>query len=737
MGLTYEAFLKQKEKTHIKTGFEIEESALNPMLFDFQKYIVRIALRVGRFAIFAECGLGKTPMQLEWGYQVSEKEKKPILFLAPLAVVEQTIEQAEFFGYKMNKLHDEVPENGLWITNYDQLKNVDTSLFCGVVLDESSLLKGRDGATSNMLIERFSSTPYRLACSATPSPNDHMELGQHSEFLGAMSYNEMLAMFFVHDGGETSKWRLRKHAEDNFWKFVCTWSISVDNPATLGFDGSKYNLPEIEYIEHSIPVENSSDLLFANNTVSATELHQDLKKTAKQRIELTAKIVNESSENWIVWGLQNEECDIVTKIINGAVNVQGKDSPEYKAKKLLAFGNDEIKCLVTKTSIASFGMNYQNTWNMIFLAYDFKFEGFYQAVRRQFRFGQKQKVKVHLMVPESQLNVKASIEEKQLEHTERISQMSKYSADTDYKVTGKKNAMVSQKEIKTDDYHLICGDCVEKTQALPDNCADIIVFSPPFAELYVYSDKNEDMGNVSNYLEFEQHFKFLIPQIKRTLKPGRICAIHCMDLPIQKGKEGYIGLRDFSGMLTRWFQDEGFIYHSRVTIWKNPVTEMQRTKALGLLHKQIKKDATMSRVGIPDYVLFFRNEGENETPIIHQDVDPSKPDYIPVDLWQKYASPVWMDIDYSRTLNYRAGRDNNDEKHICPLQVDTIERILHLYSNEGETVLSPFGGIGSEGVTALSMKRKSISIELKESYFLQNASNHRSEIEKRSQATLF
>jgi DNA modification methylase len=341
------------------------------------------------------------------------------------------------------------------------------------------------------------------------------------------------------------------------------------------------------------------------------------------------------------------------------------------------------------------------------------------------------------MVPESQLNVKASIEAKQSEHIERISQMSKYSADTDYKVTGKKNAMVSQKEIKTSDYHLICGDCVEKTQLLPDNCADIVVFSPPFAELYVYSDKKKDMGNVSSYLEFEQHFKFLIPQIKRALKPGRICAIHCMDLPIQKGKEGYIGLRDFSGMLAKWFQEEGFIYHSRVTIWKNPVTEMQRTKALGLLHKQIKKDATMSRVGIPDYILFFRNEGENEVPIVHQDIDPAKPDYLPVDLWQKYASPVWMDVDYSRTLNYRAGRDNNDEKHICPLQIDTIERILHLYSNEGETVLSPFGGIGSEGCTALSMNRKSISIELKESYFLQNASNHMAEMEKRNQAVLF
>jgi hypothetical protein len=210
-----------------------------------------------------------------------------------------------------------------------------------------------------------------------------------------------------------------------------------------------------------------------------------------------------------------------------------------------------------------------------------------------------------------------------------------------------------------------------------------------------------------------------------------------MDLPIQKGKEGFIGLRDFSGMLINWFTNHGFIYHARTTIWKNPVTEMQRTKALGLLHKTIKKDSSMSRVGIPDYILFFRNEGVNEVPITHQDKDPNRSDYLPVDLWQKYASPVWMDVDYGRTLQYTTARDGNDEKHICPLQLDTIERTIHLYSNEGETVGSFFGGIGSEGFQSLKMKRKSVSIELKESYFKVNVQNHRNAILEKSQTSLF
>jgi len=724
----YKNFLESKKKSFIESGFDISENKLNPLLKDFQKFGVKTSLFKGKFALFFDCGLGKTFCQLEWAKQVSIKTKRKVLILAPLAIIEQTKKEADKFG---------IDSKHFDITNYDQLKNIDVSIYSGVVLDESSILKGRDGKTSSLILELFKSTPYKLCCTATPSPNDHMELGQHSEFLGGMSYLEMLAMFFVHDGGETSKWRLRKHAKDSFWKYVSSWSIAIDNPITLGFNGDGYTLPEIEYIEHIIPVENLSETLFGDVAVSATELHKDLNRSFDLRINKTLELVNNIENQCIIWGLKNSETDTLSKLLDNSINVQGSDDPEYKAKYLNGFSDNEFKNLITKTSIASFGMNYQQCSDMIFMCYDFKFEAFYQAVRRCYRFGQKKKVKVHILIPESQTNVRKTILDKEKQHFERIREMALYSAETNYK-TAKSKVKIMNKEIKTENYHLINGDCVQETKKLPDNCADVIVFSPPFAELYVYSDKEEDMGNVTNYQQFEQHFKYLIPELKRVLKSGRICGIHCMDLPIQKGKEGYIGLRDFSGMLIKWFQEEGFIYHSKVTLWKNPVTEMQRTKALGLLHKTIKKDSVMSRVGIPDYVLFFRNDGENQTPITHQDRDSSKSDYLPVDLWQKYASPVWYDIDYSRTLQYRSGRDGNDEKHICPLQLDTIERILHLYSNEGDTVFSPFGGIGSEGCCAIKMNRKSISIELKESYFALNSKNHKDFVEeKNSSLTLF
>lgn len=726
--MDYQQFLKTKEKRHISSGFDIEESKLNSNLFDFQKFTVKTALKKGRFAIFADCGLGKTLMQLSWAKEVYNYTNKKVLILAPLAVVEQTKLEAKKFNIDLDSFD---------ITNYEQLKNIDTSIYSGVVLDESSILKGRDGKLSRFIIDSFKTTPYKLACTATPSPNDHMELGQHSEFLCVMPYLEMLAMYFVHDGGETSKWRLRKHAKDDFWKFVMTWAIAIDNPKTLGFNHDGYDLPEIEYIEHIIPVENNTNTLFGDVAVSATELNKDLRRSLDKRIHKTNDIINSNpDEQFIIWGLQNAETDALNKLIDESINVQGSDKPEVKAKNLNGFAREDFKRLITKTSIASFGMNYQQCHNMIFCSYDFKFEQFYQAVRRCYRFGQKNKVKVHLLVPESQKNVRKSILEKEKKHFEMIREMSNYSANTDYK-TAVSKVKVTNKELITDNYSVFNGDCVQTLQQLPDNCADISVFSPPFAELYVYSDKKEDMGNVSNYKQFEQHFKYLIPELKRVVKDGRIVAVHCMDLPIQKGKEGFIGLRDFSGMLVDWFTDQGFIYHSRATLWKNPVTEMQRTKALGLLHKTIKKDSSMSRVGIPDYVLFFRNQGENITPITHQDTDPSKPDYLPVDLWQKYASPVWYDVDYKRTLQYTTARDNNDEKHICPLQLDTIERILHLYSNEGETVLSPFGGIGSEGYQALKMNRKSISVELKESYFEINKKNHKTAVLEKSTLTLF
>ena len=269
----------------------------------------------------------------------------------------------------------------------------------------------------------------------------------------------------------------------------------------------------------------------------------------------------------------------------------------------------------------------------------------------------------------------------------------------------------------TDEYAIYNGDSVEVLRGIPDNSVHYSIFSPPFASLYTYSNSDRDMGNCKNDGEFFEQFKYLVSEIYRVIMPGRLVSIHCMNLPMMKSRDGVIGLKDFRGDMIRLFQGAGFIYHSEVCIWKNPVTEMQRTKALGLLHKQIKKDSTMSRMGIPDYVVTMRKPGDNPEAVTHTN------ESFPVNQWQEYASPVWMDIRQSNTLNRKDARAEKDEKHICPLQLDVIERCIKLWTNPGDIVLDPFMGIGSSVYEAILLNRRGMGIELKESYYKQAVLN--------------
>lgn len=271
--------------------------------------------------------------------------------------------------------------------------------------------------------------------------------------------------------------------------------------------------------------------------------------------------------------------------------------------------------------------------------------------------------------------------------------------------------------MKMDGWEIVHGDCVEELAKLPDECFDYSVFSPPFASLYVYSASPNDMGNVKDDDEFFAHFAYLVKELYRVMKPGRNISFHCMQLPLTKERDGVIGLRDFRGLLIRAFEDAGFVFHSEVTIWKDPVTAMQRTKAIGLLYKQLKKDSCISRQGIADYLVTMRKPGINPSPVT------KIPEDFPVDKWQEYASPVWMDINPSRTLQRESAREDDDERHICPLQLDVIERAITLWTNPGDLVLSPFAGIGSEGYVACQMGRRFFGVELKESYYRQACAN--------------
>lgn len=762
--MEYQEFLRKKQKKVVQSGFDVSESDLNSNLFPFQKFVVKRALKSGKYAIFADTGMGKTIMQLEWAHQVSMQTGKPVLIFAPLAVAEQTIEEGAKFGIEVSKYGK---GDNIQIVNYEQFDNIDLSYFSGLVLDESSILKNETGIYRNKFIDECRAIPYRLCCTATPSPNDPMELGNHAEFLDAMGYNEMLAMYFVHDAQQTQKWRLKGHAVNRFYEFIASWSIMFNKPSDIGFEDTGYDLPELIINENQVKTKVPDGMLFGGSAVSATDFNKSLRDTQKERIDEVLKIVKTlGKEQILIWAKQNDEANTIyselTKLGYDCRNVQGSDSPESKSKNLIGFAHNEYQILISKTKIASFGMNFQNCHNQIFASVDFSFESTYQAIRRSWRFGQTQKVNVWLITTDRMINVLKTINDKEYSFKQMQQEMTK--AVNKY-LTGKITESVDKSnDIKTPDYWLMQGDCVQRIKEVPDKSVDIIMFSPPFADLYTYSNFIEDMGNVSDYDEFVFHFSYLVKELKRVIKPGRIIAVHSMNLPTLKSRDGYIGLRRFNALIGDLFEAEDMFLHSEFTIWKDPLLAAVRTKTIGLAHKQLMKDSSIIRAGIADVVQCFKTKEENEIPIEHDLLDSYVPmhefDTFPTSIggfneywgfdpnskyskaeqyshhiWQRYASPVWMDIDQTDVLQYTTARDQNDEKHICPLQLPVIKRILTLYSKKGETLLSPFGGIGSEGYQSIRMGRKSISIELKPSYFEINKRNHRSATEQNGQLT--
>lgn len=762
----YLEFLETKRKKVIESGFEVDESKLNTNLFKFQKFVVKRALKAGKYAIFADTGMGKTIMQLSWAHQVSMHTNKSVLILAPLAVAEQTIQEGIKFGIPTSEYDC---KSEIQITNYEQLHNIDISQFAGIVLDESSILKNESGAYRNMLIELFSKTPYKLACTATPSPNDPMELGNHAEFLDVMTYNEMLAMYFVHDSQQTQKWRLKGHAVNKFYEFVSTWSVMFNKPSDLGFDDKGYDLPPLNIQEIQIKTEVPDGYLFGGTAVSATDFNSSLRETQDERIIEVVNLVEKlGTESIIIWTKQNAEAESIYKQLTSlgydCRNVQGSDDLSKKKKGLIGFARNEYQILISKLSIASFGMNFQNCHNQIFASVDFSFESTYQGMRRSWRFGQTHEVNIWLITTDRMINVTKTITDKEKQFKIMQQEMTKA---VNKNLNGNITAEIDKSnDVKTDDYWLMHGDCVQRIKEIPDNSVDFMVFSPPFADLYTYSNYIEDMGNVSDYDEFVTQFKFLVKEIERVLKPGRLCAVHSMNLPTLKSRDGYIGIRRFTAKIADIFESEEMFLHSQHTVWKDPLLAAVRTKAIGLAHKQVEKDRSMIRMGIADDVQVFKKKGENKEfisfetkhftnyiPMHEYDQFPrsiegfneywgynpestySKTKQYSHMVWQRYASPVWMDIQQTDVLQYTTARDQNDEKHICPLQLGLIERLIILWSNEGDTILSPFGGIGSEGYSALKLGRKSISIELKPSYFEINKKNHRTAIEQKGQLT--
>lgn len=727
--MDYESFLQSKVVMDQASGIEVDDSMIPSNLFDFQKAIVKWALKRGRAAIFADTGMGKTAMQLSWANAVHQHTGNRVLIVAPLCVAYQTVDEADKFDIRKPVFMREMDrsQTGIFVTNYEMLDKFEDAIndgfFDGIVLDESSILKHEDSKYRNKIIKLSQNIPYRLSCTATPSPNDHMELASQSEFLGIMDASEMLAMFFTHDSGETSKWRLKGHAQDKFWEWMASWAIYIKKPSDIGFSDDGYILPGLNI--QFIKAESGLDLneYIEKSGMGLKGRNKARKDTTDIRCKIAADLANSIDGPVSIWCHLNDESEKLKELINDSVEVKGSDKIAVKEERLMGFSSGKYKSIITKPKIAGFGMNWQHCNNTIFVGLNDSYEQLYQAIRRHYRFGQTKDVNVYLISSDIEGEIVENIKAKEKKTQEMQENIVKYMKDfqtRNVSSSTRERSEYSESIHKGENFEIHLSDCVELAKKIPDNSIDFSVFSPPFSSLYTYSNSERDMGNSKNDDQFWTHFKFLIKEMHRIIRPGRNVSVHCMNLTTSKSRDGVIGMKDFRGDIIRAFQDAGFVYHSEVCVWKNPVVAMQRTKALGLLWKTIKKDSSMSRQGIPDYVVTFRKDGVNERPIWHDAEDFS------VDEWQQLASPCWMDIKQSNTLNGRMARDKQDERHIAPLQLDLIERCLRLWSIPGDVVYSPFTGIGSEGYVSLKMGRKFIGSELKKSYY-ENAIRYLSE----------
>lgn len=703
--MNYSDFLNQKRIIAPTIGRDVQPGNVHPALFPFQRDLVVWAVRKGRAALFADTGLGKTRMQVEWARLSGERT----LIIAPLSVARQTVKEAAKIGADVRYVRrGDDAGDGISITNYELIQHFDLSQFGAVVLDESSILKSLDGKTRQRLTDLCNDVPYKLCCTATPAPNDIAEIANHAEFLGVMRRVEMLASFFVHDD---DGWRLKKHAETAFYRWMASWAMSVRRPSDLGYSDDGYILPPLN-VE---PLWVASDYvpegqLFFIGMKGIQDRTAVRKGTLAQRVDAAAALVNADDQPWIVWCGLNDESDALAEAIPDAIVVEGSMSVDEKTARIEAFQDGQHRVLITKPKIAGHGMNFQHCAKMAFVGLSDSWEAYYQCIRRCYRFGQTRPVDVRIVLSDAEEaiyhNVVTKETEAQIMSQKLIEQVQAY--EREELGSASQHAPYTTNEASGDGWRMLLGDSTERIKELVDNSVALSVYSPPFASLYTYSNSERDLGNSRTSAEFFQHYQYIIAELLRVTMPGRNTCVHVQQIAAMLERDGYIGIKDFRGDVIRAYQAAGWIYYGEVCIDKDPQAQAIRTKAKGLMFVQLHKDSSDSRPALADYILIFQKPGDNPIPIV--------PD-VTNDEWIEWARPVWYGIKESDTLQYTTARDPEDERHVCPLQLGTIERCIRLWSNPGETVLSPFAGIGSEGREAIRLGRRFIGCELKPSYW--------------------
>ncbi len=728
----YQDFLVTKQHKITDKGKSICRADIHHKLFQWQQDIVMWACKKGRCAVFLDTGLGKTFIQLEWARLMGENT----LIIAPLSVARQTVRESMKIDMSIHYVRSQAevtPDNRVWITNYEMVDKFDYSKFGAVVLDESSILKSVGGKTRQKLTDICIEVPYRLCCTATPAPNDYVELGNHTEFLGICDLNEMLATFFVNANKEHTfvvegrtyrrkgsnkngtEWRLKHHAEKPFFQWLSSWAITMTKPSDLGYIDDGFILPPLVITPVFVNTEyQQKDQLFFTSLHGISDRVKVRKETLDGKLSKLSDIVASHDGQWIVWcGLDNESHAAAT-ILN-ASEVKGTDSLEHKAQALEDFQDGKYRILVTKGKIAGFGMNFQNACNMVFLGLNDSWETYYQCIRREWRYGQTNPVNVYLLLHENEQEIYQNIQRKDAmarRLKESLIECIKNYEKGELGMESHLQSDYSEATTKGATWTAMLGDSCERLKDVPESSIDLSVYSPPFADLFTYTASERDLGNSRDWAEFFGHYQYIIRDVLRVTKPGRLTCVHTSDIPAMQNRDGYIGLRDFPGEVIRAYEREGWVFVGRAFVQKNPQSQAIRIKSKALLFVQLRKDSSDSRPALIDQVLLFKKPGDNDVPI--RPVDNGEMDN---ETWIEWANGIWLGIRETETLQYSKARGADDEKHICPLQLGTIERCIKLYSNPGEMVLTPFGGIGSEAYMAVKLGRKATLIELKPEYY--------------------
>ena len=827
--MTYEEFLKNK--VIIAEDFGFEPVWLPEKAFPHQKDICDWTIRGGRRAIFASFGLGKTFMQLINGVNCIKKTGKPFLIVCPLGVVGEFKRDNRKLGtgYDIEYITDtdeiEQYDNKIYITNYERIRkgDIDADKFGGVSFDEASILRNLKTETTNYILGYFKQIPYRFVATATPSPNDYIELLNYADYLGVANRGQLLTRFFKRNSTKAGDLQLLETKAKEFWQWVSTWAVFINKPSDLGYDDTGYDLPKMNIIEHC--VENNPDyqitdkwgapILFKDNSNGLLEVSREKRESICVRVQKAVDIVNDNKDDsFIFWHHLEDERRAIEELIYQYRSVYGSQDNSVKEANLIDFAEGKYKYLVTKPTIAGSGCNFQEYCNnAIFVGIDYKFNDFIQAVHRIYRYGQTKDVNIHIIYTQNEQEVIQALKKKWQKHNklqeEMLDLVRQYGLNSNLIKSQMQRQLFMQGDkvqignatLYNNDNTVILADGKE----IADNSVGLIVTSIPFGDHYEYSEYYNDYGHNNGNGEFFKQMDFLTPNLLRVLKPGHICAVHVKDrirYSYQNGTK-FTTIEDFSGQTVAHYIKHGFYLMGKITVTTDVVAENNQTYRLGWSEQC--KDATKMGVGLPEYVLLFRKAPTTpDNAYSDETVTKDKQDYT-VGLWQLDAHAywrssgnrmlpvqelvkrdlkhvvrewkisqeeglynfkeheelvnaldgsgklsrkfmtvppisnsefVWDNIQRTNTLNTKQV-NSKKEKHICPLQLDIIQRLINRFSNEGDVVLDPFGGLFSVAYKALEMRRKAISIELNSEYYKDGLFYVRAMNDKINMPTLF